>query len=132
MAVELTKVALWIETVEPGKPLGFLDTNIRCGDSLLGIFDLDSLRGGIPDGAYKPLIGDNKDATKHFARLNKAEREGQGNLNFTRGGRDPSPLLPLAREAQALKGLPADSPDEIAAKRVRFEAAHSSPAQRTL
>ena len=25
MAVELTKVALWIETVEPGKPLGFLD-----------------------------------------------------------------------------------------------------------
>jgi type I restriction-modification system DNA methylase subunit len=23
MAVELTKVALWIETVEPGKPLGF-------------------------------------------------------------------------------------------------------------
>ena len=37
MAVELTKVALWIETVEPGKPLGFLDANIRCGDSLLGV-----------------------------------------------------------------------------------------------
>ena len=34
MAVELTKVALWIETIEPGKPLGFLDANIRCGDSL--------------------------------------------------------------------------------------------------
>jgi type I restriction-modification system DNA methylase subunit len=40
LAVELTKVALWIETVEPGKPLGFLDANIRCGDSLLGVFDL--------------------------------------------------------------------------------------------
>ena len=40
MAVELTKVALWIETVEPGKPLGFLDANIRCGDALLGVFDL--------------------------------------------------------------------------------------------
>ena len=24
---------------EPGKPLGFLDANIRCGDSLLGVFD---------------------------------------------------------------------------------------------
>jgi type I restriction-modification system DNA methylase subunit len=35
LAVELTKVALWIETVEPGKPLGFLDANIRCGDSTL-------------------------------------------------------------------------------------------------
>ena len=29
MAVELAKVALWIETVEPGKPLGFLDANLR-------------------------------------------------------------------------------------------------------
>ena len=46
MAVELTKVALWIETVEPGKPMGFLDANIRCGDALLGVFDLDALRQG--------------------------------------------------------------------------------------
>src|SRR5260370_36043234 len=52
LAVELTKVALWIETVAPGKPLGFLDANIRCGDSLLGVFDLDALRQGIPDAAY--------------------------------------------------------------------------------
>ena len=32
MAVELTKVALWIETVDPGLPLGFFDAQIRCGD----------------------------------------------------------------------------------------------------
>ncbi len=37
MAVELCKVALWMETLEPGKPLGFLDYRIRCGDSLLGV-----------------------------------------------------------------------------------------------
>lgn len=36
MAVELTKVALWIETVDPGLPLGFFDAQIRCGDALLG------------------------------------------------------------------------------------------------
>jgi len=52
LAVELTKVALWIETVEPGKPLGFLDANIRVGDSLLGVFDLDALRHGIPRSAF--------------------------------------------------------------------------------
>ncbi|MCK5747674.1 MAG: N-6 DNA methylase, partial [Oricola sp.] len=40
MAVELTKVALWIETVDPGLPLGFFDAQIRCGDALLGVFDL--------------------------------------------------------------------------------------------
>jgi hypothetical protein len=44
--------------VEPGKPLGFLDANIRCGDSLLGVFNLDALKQGIPDAAYKQLSGD--------------------------------------------------------------------------
>ena len=58
MAVELTKVALWIETVDPGKPLGFLDANIRCGDALLGVFDMAALEKGIPEAAYKPLTGD--------------------------------------------------------------------------
>src|SRR5204862_3839514 len=66
LAVELTKVALWIETVEPGKPLGFLDANIRCGDSLLGVFDLNALRHGIPDAAYKPLTGDNESTASYF------------------------------------------------------------------
>src|SRR6267154_1392291 len=86
MAVELTKVALWIETVEPGKPLGFLDANIRCGDALLGVFELDALRQGIPEAAYKPLTGDDKETVKHFAKRNKAEREGQGNFDFATGG----------------------------------------------
>jgi len=85
--VELTKVALWIETVEPGKPLGFLDANIRCGDALLGVFDLKALEKGIPDDAYKPLSGDDKETAKHFAARNRAERAGQGTLDFTGGGR---------------------------------------------
>ncbi len=37
MAVELCRVALWIETLEPGKPLSFLDHHIRVGNSLLGV-----------------------------------------------------------------------------------------------
>jgi hypothetical protein len=53
MAVELTKVALWIETVDPGLPLGFFDAQIRSGDSLLGIFDLGALDQGIPDAASR-------------------------------------------------------------------------------
>jgi hypothetical protein len=61
----LTKVALWIETVEPGKPLGFLDANIRCGDALLGMFDMAVLTGGVPDAAYKPLTGDDKATARY-------------------------------------------------------------------
>ena len=128
MAVELTKVALWIETVEPGKPLGFLDANIRCGDSLLGVFDLKALEEGIPDAAYKPLSGDDKETAKHFEKRNKdgARRSGQPRLRSWR--RDVCrPPLPMAGEARALRAMPEDSPEEIAAKRKRFEAARADP-----
>ena len=36
MAVELCRVSLWLEALEPGKPLSFLDHHIRVGNSLLG------------------------------------------------------------------------------------------------
>ena len=127
LAAELAKVALWIETVEPGKPLGFLDANIRVGDSLLGVFDLDALRHGIPDAAYKPLTGDDKETARYFAKRNKAEREGQGNLDFAGGGGHLPVAAPLADEARALRAMPEDSPDEIAAKRQRFATGRAAP-----
>ena len=127
MAVELTKVALWIETVEPGKPLGFLDANIRGGDSLLGVFDLEALKRGIPDDAYKPLSGDDKETAKHFIARNRAERSGQGSLDFGSGGGRLPAAAPLASEATALRAMPEDSPEEIAAKRRTFEAVRADP-----
>ncbi|MDE0164330.1 MAG: hypothetical protein OXL36_04445 [Bryobacterales bacterium] len=36
MAVELSKVALWLHTFTVGAPLSFLDHHLRCGDSLFG------------------------------------------------------------------------------------------------
>jgi hypothetical protein len=59
LAVELCRTALWIETVEPGKPLSFLDVHIRCGDALVGVTNLRVLGEGIPDEAFVPFIGDN-------------------------------------------------------------------------
>jgi N-6 DNA Methylase len=132
MAVELTKVALWIETVEPGKPLGFLDANIRCGDSLLGVFDLKALEQGVPDLAYKPLSGDDKETAKYFEKRNKAEREGQGSLDFIAGAGQLPAAAPLVGEARALRAMPEDSTDQITAKRQRFEAALSYPHRRSL
>jgi len=126
MAVELTKVALWIETVEPGKPLGFLDATILCGDSLLGVFDLEVLREGIPDAAYKPLSGDDKDAAKYFDRRNKTERDaGQGTFDFT-GGKSSLPAAPpLSASLRAVRTLPEDSTSDIAEKKRRLAAAKS-------
>jgi hypothetical protein len=125
MAVELTKVALWIETVDPGKPLGFLDANIRCGDALLGVFDMEMLGKGIPDEAYKPLAGDDKPTARFYAARNRDERRGQGSLDFARGGGKLPAAAPLAQARAALRALPEDSPEQIAEKRRRFEAAQA-------
>lgn len=37
LAVVLAKVSLWLETLERGRPLSFLDAHLRCGDSLVGL-----------------------------------------------------------------------------------------------
>ena len=44
MAVELAKLSIWLVTLAKGRPFGFLDHNLRAGDSLLGIHDLKQLR----------------------------------------------------------------------------------------
>lgn len=43
LAVELAKLSIWLVTLAKGRPFGFLDHNLRSGDSLLGIHDLDQL-----------------------------------------------------------------------------------------
>jgi hypothetical protein len=43
LAVELAKLSIWLVTLAKGRPFGFLDHNLRCGDSLLGIRRLDEL-----------------------------------------------------------------------------------------
>jgi hypothetical protein len=77
LAVDLCKVALWLEGHSRDLPLSFLDHRIKCGDSLVGVFDLDALRQGIPDGAYSAVTGDDKKIASGFRKQNKQEREGQ-------------------------------------------------------
>ncbi|MGI6438192.1 MAG: Eco57I restriction-modification methylase domain-containing protein [Sphaerochaeta sp.] len=70
MALELTKMALWLEGYEPGKPLSFLDEHLLCGNSLLGVFDLSILDRGIPKDAFKQLTGDDKEYCSELAKEN--------------------------------------------------------------
>ncbi|RMH21648.1 MAG: hypothetical protein D6696_05340, partial [Acidobacteria bacterium] len=73
MAVELCKVNLWLDALEPGKPLSFLDHHVRCGNSLLGATPA-LLEKGIPDDAFKPILGDDKAFCTHWRKKNKAFR----------------------------------------------------------
>lgn len=122
MAVELAKVALWIESVTPGKPLGFLDANIVCGDSLLGIFDLKAIEDGIPDEAFKPLTGDDKNVASDLKKQNRAEREGQASFDWDRGEGGALPPEKLAADVGDLRDLPEDTISDIEAKKAKFAA----------
>lgn len=79
MAVELCKVSLWMEALEPGKPLSFLEHRIQCGNSLLGATP-SLLARGIPDEAFTPIEGDDKEICREFKRINKDERDKQMRL----------------------------------------------------
>lgn len=121
MAVELTKVALWIETVDPGLPLGFFEAQIRCGDALLGVFDLKVLQDGIPDAAYKPLTGDDKDTAKYYLQANRDATKGQGGFDFGTGQVAMPEMKPLALDFSGFRDLPEDTVEQIGAKAARFE-----------
>ncbi len=82
MSVELCKVSLWLEALEPGKPLSFLDHHIKCGNSLLGTTP-QLIKKGIPDDAFKPITGDDKKTAAQLKKKNKAEQTGgQMTLGF--------------------------------------------------
>jgi len=116
LAVELCKTALWLETVEPGKPLGFLDNHIRCGNSLIGVRDLKILAEGIPEKAYTVLTGDDRTAVRSLKETNRQSRRSvQGSL-FDQGSLEDEAL-----EAVFLDDMPEDTPEEIEAKRRAFE-----------
>lgn len=121
MAVELTKVALWIETVDPGLPLGFFDAQIRCGDALLGVFDLKVLQDGIPDAAYKQLTGDDKDTARYYLQANRAATSGQGGFDFGTGQVAMPEMKPLALDFSGFRDLPEDTVEQIGAKAARFK-----------
>ncbi len=86
MAVELTRTALWLEGYEPGKPLGFLDNHIKCGNSVVGVFDYTITEKGIPDKAYTLLSGDDKNKCtslkKHNAKQRRENIGGQSIFDF--------------------------------------------------
>lgn len=79
MAVELCKVNLWLEAIEPGKPLSFLDAHIKHGNSLVGMgpkMDLAALE--VPDEAFSPVSGDDRPTASLLKRHNKQFRAGAG------------------------------------------------------
>ena len=104
MAAELARVALWLEALEPGKPLVFLDQNIRVGNSLLGTTPA-LLEDGLPDAAFSPIEGDDRKVAAALRKQNAAERSGQHDL-FSPGGIPVSNAELAKRAAEIARDLP--------------------------
>ncbi|WP_075738484.1 Eco57I restriction-modification methylase domain-containing protein [Streptomyces acidiscabies] len=88
MAVELAKVSLWLEAMEPGRPLGFLDSHIKHGNGLIGATPA-LMRDGIPSRAFKKTEGDDEGWAKRLLAQNEHERSGQG-LLFEEEEKEPA------------------------------------------
>ena len=126
MAVELCKVSLWLEAIEPGKPLSFLDAHIKCGNSLLGTTP-GAVAAGIPDAAFEAISGDDKAVARELRRRNRTEREGQ--LTFEERP-IPDRTGDLAVSVRALDELPDSAIEGVRAKASRLDALLSSPTYR--
>lgn len=134
-AVELCKVVLWIEGYCAGKPLSFLDHHIRCGNSVLGVTDLQMLIDGIPD---KALTAEDAPTLKALKKLNKAAIDGvQAASDPTKpnlGLENPfgvekmdTTQISLAEKVMMISRLPEDTLLDQQVKQSRWEDLMASP-----
>lgn len=134
LAIEITKVALWLEAFDAQRPFPFLDAHFKVGNALLGTTP-ELLRHNIPDTAFTALGDDDKQWTSKLKARNKAERAanddqltfsfGPETLNvettkFTKAAREAdtgraADLRRMRARADAWRTLEAD-PDLVAAK----------------
>ena len=121
MALELAKIALWIETIVPGRPLGFLDAHFICGNSILGISRLKQLDTGIPGEAFDPVGEDDKQLAKTLKAKNAAALKDLKKNPFSTTLFVETDAALVAKR-QALEALPEGTVAEVEAKRAAFAA----------
>lgn len=134
LAVELCKVALWLEAHNPGEPLNFLDHHIKCGNAIVGFVKREEVDAGVPDEAFAKLPGDDPDIGKEVRARNKRERKeratGQAKLAFTH--QRETELAAVLDRWRTVTSMPETTPAEIDAKKTAFESFSSSGAAFTL
>jgi hypothetical protein len=96
MAVEMAKLSLWLVSMDSSKPFTFVDDKLVCGDSLLGITNLEQLEWMHLD-------------VKRGRALHEYDM-----LEYTRGAKDLA--IEVARVRERISRL-SDSPGDYARKR---------------
>ena len=123
LAVEICKVGLWMESIDPGLPLTFLASHIRCGNSLIGTSR--ALMGEqVPDAAWTVLEGDDRKVTRSLKRRNREEIAGQRGLPFEPEGEKGT----LGDAVRAVEQAPDTDAAALAEKQQRWNALLASQA----
>ena len=120
MAVELARMALWLEGFEEGRPLDFLDHHLQIGDALLGLTDLDALTQGISKDAFKPLSGDDREVCKALTKTNAVALK-----QLTRDLQSQQMLLGMDNTSglqamRAIEDMPTNTPEQVSTKEARW------------
>ena len=120
MALELARMALWLEGFEEGQPLSFLDHHLQCGDALLGLTDLNALEYGIPKAAFKAMSGDEKPVCTALGKANTAALK-----QLEKDRKSPQFKLPLEQanqlaELQAIEAMPQRTTKQIAKQEAAY------------
>ena len=137
-AAELCKVVLWIEGYCAGTPLSFLDHHIRCGNSVVGVADLNVLLKGIPKEAFGSDSRDvaskikewNKNAVDEIKNMQETGQAQIGDLFLTNDSvstRVDAEQINLAEKAKEISELPENTLSEERLKQERWEALMNSP-----
>ena len=105
MAAELCKVSLWLEAVEPGRPLSFLESHIQVGNSLLGATPA-LMDKGIPDEAFEPIEGDDKVVARALKKRNRQAAGGQRTLETLWSAPGGHEAQAVARAVAELEAAP--------------------------
>jgi methylase of polypeptide subunit release factors len=122
LAVELCKVALWLEAHIPGQPLYFLDHHIKCGNAIVGFARREEVGRSIPTEAFNALAGDDKGVASTFRKKNKEDlkHHQQTSMEFTPQLRGH--FVAVLDEWRLLSALPELTPAQIKDKKKRFGA----------
>lgn len=123
LAVELAKLALWLESYAEGLPLTFLDHRLKCGDSLTGpLFENlltfpgsgKKVEGLFANGLKESLTATLNDALSHVRDLEGSVGKDVADLEAKRGAKKrldaalaPFRLLAAAWSGGVMLGLPA-------------------------
>lgn len=124
MALELCKVGLWMEAVEPGLPLTFLDAHIQQGNALLGTTP-ELMAKGIPDAAWEPIEGDDRKVASALKKQNKKER---AELPLDFAAPPESTYVRLGAGARAVDDAGDENLDALEKKAAAFRALVASAA----